>query len=169
MKEIELLEVQIEKLNNKDFDFKVWKQYSIMLLSRIFGDDDQKVKQISVLDIDYSSWSLRDASGRTSQIDTLKKIGKEILQVAIEELRSFGLPVRKSLNVSGISADEIILAMENELKISQLKELIHLINSEMTDDIKKIEIVKMLQGCSEQASVNILGSILTCIKPKGTS
>ena len=52
MKDINLLEEQIAKLTSKEFDFRAWKQYSIILLSRIFGDEDQKVKQISKLEID---------------------------------------------------------------------------------------------------------------------
>lgn len=159
MKEIDHLLEQIEKLNSKDFDLKVWKQYSMMLLPGIFGEDDQKVKDVAALEIDYSSWSLRDASGRNSQIDTLKKIGKEILPSAIEELESFGLPEKKSLNVQGIGLDEIVFALEGELKISQLRGLISLIQGDLNDDIKKTEIAKRLAGYGEQVAINVLASI----------
>ena len=161
MKEINLLEEQIAKLASKEFDFRAWKQYSIILLSRIFGDEDQKVKQISKLEIDYSSWSLRDASGKSSQIDTFKKLGKEILRAAIDELSSFGAPDKNPSSQINLSQQLILSALESELKISQLKELVLLINSELTIELKKIEISKKLAGYGNQANINILVNILT--------
>jgi hypothetical protein len=166
MKEIDLLEEHIAKLESKEFDFKVWKQYSIMLLSRIFGETEQRVKQISMLDIDYSSWSLRDATGRSSKIDTLKKLGKEILQSAIDELKSFGLPKNSEINPDLI-LKEIILALESELKISQLKELNSMINGDLNPDLKKSEIAKKLAGYGEQAIINILATLLSSNNLKG--
>ncbi len=123
MKEINLLEEQIAKLTSKEFDFRAWKQYSIILLSRIFGDEDQKVKQISKLEIDYSSWSLRDASGKSSQTDTIKKIGKEILQAAIDELSSFGVPDRNSSTQINLSQQIILSALESELTNITIKRI----------------------------------------------
>lgn len=163
MKEINLLEEQIAKLTSKEFDFRAWKQYSIILLSRIFGDEDQKVKQISKLDIDYSSWSLRDASGKSSQTDTIKKIGKEILQAAIDELSSFGVPDKNPSTQINLSQQVILSALESELKTSQLKELVLLINGELTMELKKAEISKKLAEYGNQAHINILVNILANI------
>ena len=39
MKEIKLLEQQLEKLQEKDFDLDAWKQYMVVLFARIFGEN----------------------------------------------------------------------------------------------------------------------------------
>ena len=161
MKEINLLEEHIAKLEGKDFDFKAWKQYSIFLLSRIFGDEDQKVKHIARLEMDYSSWSLRDTSGKSSQVDALKKLGKEILLSAIDELKSLGVTPKNNSTESVIDFQVIISALESELKIFQLKELLTLINSELTSESKKTEIAKKLAGYGDRSSINILSTILS--------
>jgi len=160
MKEIHILEEQIAKLENKEFDFRAWKQSAIIILSRIFGNDDQKVLQISKLEMDYSSWSLRDASGKTSQIETIKKLGKEILQTAISELKSYGLPALNSSNQTAQLSEVLVTSLESELKVSQFNELISVINSEHTVELKKAEILKKLGGYDHQTSLNILASIL---------
>jgi hypothetical protein len=166
MKEIELLEEQIAKLESKEFDFRAWKQYTIILLSRIFGDEDQKVKQINKLEMDYSSWSLRDASGRSSQADTIKKLGKEILLAAVDELKSFGIPAKNLSSESNSELDIIHSALENELKVAQLKELILLSNRDIPGEVKKNEITKKLAEYGDQVVRNILTRILANDKLK---
>ena len=54
MKEIKLLEEQIGKLESKNFDLEAWKQYTIVLLARIFGDNNQKIQQVEKIEYDYS-------------------------------------------------------------------------------------------------------------------
>ena len=65
-KEIQLLEQQIEKLDTKDFDLQAWKKYTIVILARIFGNKNEKIRLVEKLDYEFSSWSLRDASGNES-------------------------------------------------------------------------------------------------------
>ncbi|HNQ37909.1 MAG TPA: hypothetical protein PKJ58_08115, partial [Prolixibacteraceae bacterium] len=62
-KEIALLRDQIGKLSDPRFDLEAWKNQTIIFLERIFGKESSKVKLIRELHYDYSSWSLRDASG----------------------------------------------------------------------------------------------------------
>jgi hypothetical protein len=167
MKEIKLLEEQLSKLENKDFDFKSWKQYTIILLSKIFGNDNQKVKQIEKIEVDYSSWSLRDASGKSSHLETCKILGKEILLAAIDELKSFGLP-ETNLSSEGFLPVQIIAsALENALKVSQYKEMIATINSDNDIEIKKRDIEKLLTAYGGKTSVNILTDVLSNKELKG--
>jgi len=167
MKEIDLINEQIAKLSSKEFDFKAWKQYTILLLSRIFGEDDQKVNQIAKLELDYSSWSLRDASGRSSQTDTIKKLGKEILLAAVDEIQTFGIPDKKLSVEESFARIVIFSALENELKVSQLKELILVINRDDPEEVKKNEIIKKLEGFGDLVNRNILACILSSNKLKG--
>ena len=92
MKEIKLLEQQLEKLNDKDFDLDAWKQYMVVLLSRIFGDNSTKINQIEKIEYDFSSWALRDTTGKSEYMETCRKLGREVLQASIDELKTFGLP-----------------------------------------------------------------------------
>ncbi len=79
-KEIKLLERQIEKLSASDFDFEAWKKYSVIILSRIFGDNDEKIKQLKNIDFEFSSWSLRDASGNESYEEGSKRLATEVFK-----------------------------------------------------------------------------------------
>ncbi|MCF6342481.1 MAG: hypothetical protein L3J31_06720, partial [Bacteroidales bacterium] len=65
-KEIKLLEQQISRLSNTGFDLEAWKKYTIIVLARIFGSNDEKIRQVEQLESEFSSWSLRDASGNKS-------------------------------------------------------------------------------------------------------
>ena len=91
-KEIQLLEQQIDKLGSKDFDLSAWKKYTVIILARIFGEKNEKIRQIEKLEFEFSSWSLRDASGNESYEEGTKKLAREILQASIDELNLFGLP-----------------------------------------------------------------------------
>ncbi|OQX72447.1 MAG: hypothetical protein B6D64_15150, partial [Bacteroidetes bacterium 4484_276] len=98
-KQIELLQQQIDKLDSKDFDLEAWKNYTIVLLARLFGEDNQKIKQIEKLDYEYNSWSLRDTSGFTSYLQTCKELGRKILEASIIEIENFGIPKKTENDV----------------------------------------------------------------------
>ena len=86
---LKLLKQQQDKITASDFDLESWKKYSIVILSRIFGEESGKVKQIEKLEYEYSSWSLRDASGNESYEDGTKKLAVEIIQASIDEINAF--------------------------------------------------------------------------------
>jgi hypothetical protein len=85
-KNISLLRKRIEKLDDKEFDLEAWKEATMMVLGRIFGETDSSLKQIDNLKIDYSSWALRDATSKYNPAETCKKKGREILSSLIDEL-----------------------------------------------------------------------------------
>ncbi|NTV84376.1 MAG: hypothetical protein HGA23_08775, partial [Bacteroidales bacterium] len=62
-KEITLLRDLIDRLDIKPFDLQSWKTNSMMVLGRIFGETSRKVDLIRNIQPDFSSWSLRDATG----------------------------------------------------------------------------------------------------------
>ena len=84
--EIEILKKQINKLDSTDFDLEAWKTGAIILLERLFGQRNQKITQMEKIKYDQSSWALREAKGSKNMMETCKKQGKEILEIAIEEL-----------------------------------------------------------------------------------
>ena len=159
MKEIKLLEEQIKKLNSKDFDLDAWKQYTIILLGRIFGEGNQKIKEINKIDYDYSSWALRDTTGKTSYIDTCKKLGKEILEASIDELKAFGLP--KIADNKTIPVNTISEALEDELKVSQFRDIASIVNSEKEKQVKFRDLKKYLKRLDDESFRNIVLNILS--------
>ncbi|MEM6525860.1 MAG: hypothetical protein AAF693_18820 [Bacteroidota bacterium] len=90
-KYIKLIDNQIDKLSNEDFDLDAWKGSTKYVLTLIFGPKDAKVNEVENLKIDYSSWALRDSKSDYKPIETCKKKGKELLDIAKDELELFGV------------------------------------------------------------------------------
>lgn len=153
-KPIAVLKKQLAKLDNENFDLEAWKSSSLVFLSRLFGDKDTKVKQIQGLKIDYGSWTLRDASSSYNPVSSCKKQGREIIEAAINELETFGLP-GTSLDIS-----VIMQALENQLKVSQLKELTKVLTNNQSEEDKKKELIKMISSWGKGAPSHILSEIL---------
>ncbi len=157
-KEIKLLQQQIEKLSQKDFDLKAWKNYTTAIMGRIFGEDSQKIEQIRNIEYEHGSWSLRDTSG-DSAIEACKKLGREILEASIAELENFGAP-----KTGSESSDEILMiiseALQDELKGSQFKELKKYLGSSAKTEEKQKKIFEKLRSYGSETSNTILSHIL---------
>jgi hypothetical protein len=166
MKEIELLEEQIKKLENKDFDLDAWKQYTIVILARIFGDNNQKISQIEKIEYDYSSWSLRDTSGKSSYLETCKKLGREVLLASIDELKAFGPPSMNQSDEKHIPVDIISESMEDALRVSQFRELKKLVNSAKSKQEKMKALGELLKDLDKEAALDIILKILSNPKMK---
>ena len=159
MKEVELLQAQIDKLTAREFDLEAWKQYTVVLLSRIFGENNPKVRQIAKIEYDFSSWSLRDTTGKSAYMDTCKKLGREVLQASIDELNAFGLPEIEA-GPTMVPVEVIVQALEEELKISQFRKIRSVITSDLDLEIKKKELQALLKdldkGFSDHFFINLL-------------
>ena len=154
MKEIEILQSQISKLNDKTFDLDAWKINTINLLERFFGVNTTKIKQINELKYDFSSWSLRDTSGTQ---DSIKKKAKVIVNAAIFEIENFGLE-KRTAEKDDLS-DKILEVLSDELKGSQFKMLKEIIDTNKNSE-KKFEKLKDLL---EELQVDTKELILTNI------
>ena len=158
-KELQLLEQQIEKLNIKDFDLKTWKKYTVVILARIFGEKNEKINQIEKLEFEFNSWSLRDASGNESYEEGTKKLAREILQAAIDELKVFGLPELKEKDTDQTIQDFLNLLID-ELKGSQVKQLKTILNSRQNKEEKQRMIKEMLEDVGEYGAYGVLTAML---------
>jgi len=158
-KEIKLLEQQIEKLNSPDFDFEAWKKYSIIILSRIFGNNDEKIIQLNNIDFEFNSWSLRDASGNESYEEGSKKLATEVLKAAIDELNIYGMP-NLDMNRDTIT-NELLDIILDEFKGSQVKELSNILSSCDSITEKKRRIKEIIEEVGEHGSYDIITNILT--------
>ncbi len=157
--EIKLLEQQIARLNEKDFDLEAWKKYTIIVLARIFGSKDEKIRQVEQLESEFSSWSLRDASGNKSYEERTKKLAKEILTAAIDEIRVFGLS-ESGMDKQDQNLEDILNIMLDELKGSQVKQLKQILSSRESKAEKQRKIKELLEEMGEKGANAVLTSIL---------
>ena len=157
-KSIEVLQSQIDKLGEKEFDLNAWKNFTILLLERIFGSKTQKIELIKKIKYDQGSWVLRDETGYTNSIDACKKLGREVLEEAIVELETFGLPQESS---DTIPFETILKALKDELTGSQFREIRSAVRDKgAIKDRKKILLTK-LQGYGSDAAWAIVANILS--------
>jgi hypothetical protein len=158
--EIKMLQKQVSKLESDDFDLEAWKTGAIIILERIFGSGNQKIAQLEKIKYDQSSWALREAKGSKNLMETCKKQGKEILEIAIDELRHFGLPEEVADAQAAPFKSVIVQALENELKISQYREVVRIIDSDKKLVEKQKELLDTLHNYGHDVAENILSSIL---------
>ena len=141
-----------KKLDGNEFDLEAWKGSAISLLTRIYGEKDQKVERISKMTIDYSSWALRDSKSTYNPLESCKKQGREIMEMCLDEIKNFGapgLPISQTIN-------SIKNTLEDELKVSQFKGLKKaLSNPQPTEGL-----IKEISKWDELTSNRILASVL---------
>ncbi len=155
---VKVLKDQIEKLEAKDFDLNAWKNFTILLLERIFGKNTKKIEAIQKIKYDQGSWVLRDETGYTNSIEACKKLGREVLEESIIELQTFGLPEESP---DTIPFETILNAMKDELTGSQFREIKNaVVEKGAIKDRKKILITK-LQGFGSDAAWAIVANILS--------
>ena len=158
--EIKILQKQVSKLGAEDFDLEAWKAGAIILLERVFGPGNQKINQLEKIKYDQSSWALREAKGSSNMMDTCKKRGREILEIAMDELDHFGLPEEVAEAQAAPFKTVIIQALENELKMSQYREIVRIIGSDKKLADKQKELIDTLNNCGHDVAENILSAIL---------
>ncbi len=151
-KEIALLKKQTERLTEKSFDLDAWKNQALLFLNRIFGADHPVVKMISDLKYDYSSWHLRDATGNEKSDDPVKMQAREIMDAAILELETLGIPGKTE------QTSAIWTILEDELTGKQIKELKEIMSENMPDRASKIS--EKLNALNKENLINILSRIM---------
>lgn len=141
-KQIEILQNQVTKIDEKDFDLDAWKSETCAFLGRIFGDNYQGIQAIERIKNRSVSWRNGNTSSRSDKTASFKKQSKDILNACITELQIFGQPEQKDAKNSGININLtqnqnqtvninlLISALEDELTVSQLREVNDLMKTE---------------------------------------
>lgn len=158
--EVEILKKQIKKLDAEDFDLEAWKTGAIILVERLFGPGNQKIAQLDKIKYDQSSWALREAKGSKNMMETCKKQGREILDIAIDELVHFGLPEEIEDAQAAPFKAAIVQSLEGELKIAQYREIVRIIDSDKKVPEKRKELIDTLNSYGHDLAENILASVL---------
>lgn len=157
---IKMLQEQIDKLEQKDFDLKSWKIYTNSILERIFGEGNRKIRQIEELRYDFGSWSLRDASGAKKNKDTVRSMAREILEAAISELHNFGLPEQEGSTEEEADFSFVHEALQDELKGSQYKAIRNILEANVSEEEKRSDLKEVLKSLEHDALLNILTEII---------
>ena len=158
-KYIELLKHQIDKLDEEPFDLEAWKSATIIMIGRIFGDASTKISEIEKVRFDYGSWSLRDASGSSDQMDSCKNQGKGILEACITELEIIG--VEEVGQEAATQESAISESIEEELKMSEYKELVKILKTKSNREDKKQMLVRKLQSFDTLVCPKIIANLMT--------
>lgn len=161
-KYIALLQKQIDRLDEDDFDLEAWKSGAIVLLSRVFGDASSKIVQIEKIKFDFGSWSLRDSSGSRDQMESCKKRCRGILEASITELEVLGSEEEAQVALTKKGAEALVIdALEQELKISQLKQLVKILRTKSSRDEKERMLFTVLMGFDPEIASKIVARIMT--------
>lgn len=170
-KQIDLINKQIEKLSLSDFDLSAWKSGSILILDRIFGNDFQGIKAIEKINYKSGGLSIGSSSSSWNNMDSCKKQGKEIMQTCITELETFGEREKPKNNNSGININLtqnqsvninlLVSALEDELTVSQMREVNEIMQSTDDSKNKKAKILDKIKNFGSDVASNILANILT--------
>ena len=154
-KYISILKIQLQKLDEKDFDFEAWKMATVIVLNRIFGPRDVKIRQLENIRVEYgSSWSMRAVSGSFDPVLSARKQGGEIVRVAIEELELYGEEV---ISPCGELVDE---SLSKVLKVDEYRKLEKML--EDTDEMTRSEsLTKFFGKLSKDELVMVLTRIVS--------
>ena len=87
-------------------------------------------------------------------------MGEEVLRAAIEELEFFGVPEEMVKKQQAPLKKVVFGALEEELKIAQLRALSALLKSDLKPDEMKKQIIEKLNDFNHDIIPNILASIL---------
>lgn len=134
---IELLKKRIDRLAEKDFDLEVWKSGTTILLSLIFGKGNSYSKEIEDLKVDYSSWSLRDATSDYNPKETCKRCGREILELAIVEFKLSKNKEKSIQSITGLLQDKSG-KLEEAITNKDEQAILNLLNKENKDHLIRL-------------------------------
>lgn len=138
---MQLIQRQIDKLKQDDFDLDAWKAGTTTILQRVLGESTPHIKQIDSLKIDYSSWALRDSNSSYNPIETCKKKGKAILESAMEEIEIFGAEEKEK--------ETAFSKLSEILKKEEIKSLQEGDRSKVLTGMKKEKLIKMIDQLLE--------------------
>lgn len=172
-KQIELLKKQVSKLDDKGFDLDAWKSSTIVILGRIFGETYQGIKEIEKIKFTGGSLTTGKTSFFYNNMTSCQKQCKDTLEACITELETFGQPEQKKTDNSGININLtqnqnqtviislLISALEDELTVSQLREVNDLMKVDEPKSEKKRKIIEKIKSFGSDVASNTLANILT--------
>ena len=134
----------LKAIDQRNFDLDVWKIKALLVIKKVFGESDEKLKMIEALHYDYSSWSLRDQSG-SKKSDTIKEEARGIIEAAILEI---------SLEEK---SNSVMDALKQEITGAQTDHLQQLIQQ---PDVTEKDVVEFIQQISSEIKDRVLARLV---------
>lgn len=134
----------LETIDQRKFDFDVWKIKASLVIKKLFGESDDKLKLLDALHYDYSSWTLRDQSG-SKKADAVKEQARGIIEAAILEI---------SLDSE---VNPAIEALKKELTGAQMEKLQQLIQQ---SDVEEKDVVELMNQISPEIKDRVLARLV---------
>jgi hypothetical protein len=171
------IEFRLEKLDDvrSTEQFIIWQRSTSNTLLNIYGESDKRVKtfdEIRSINVYFDS--------RIERLEKAIEESREILKNLIQDLMDFGIPKKngnskndsqiqltvnqnnnqtQSTNIE-IQFDFIVDILKDELKGSQLKEILAILNSSENNIQKKERLVDKIKSFGSDVASNILGNLL---------
>jgi hypothetical protein len=101
---------------------------------------------------------LRDETGYANSMEVCKKLGREILEEAILELETFGVP---EISTDQVDIQVIMAALEDELTGTQIREIKKALTEEKKIEDKKKILITKLKSYGPDTVYAIVANILT--------
>ena len=122
-KALQLIDKHINKLDLEPFDLEAWKSGAQSLLEMLFGAQHTSIGQIKALKVDYSSWALRDATAKYNPVATCKRMGRELLENAKDEIELYGLTRNDPSDSKPDPSSTLSLTIGEKKKLSKAMEI----------------------------------------------
>ena len=144
------LKERSEKLDQKPFDWVAWKRGTLLVLQNLFGTDSAYYKQLAETDYEYSSWSLRDASGSS---DPVKSSCLDLLDICRTDLMSH--------QESPVSTKEKMAKLLSQyLTDSQISKIMEVTQSEILLFQKNEKIGEIITTNSPELNTRVLVELI---------
>ena len=135
-----------DKLDQKPFDWVAWKRGTLLVLENIFGIESAYYKQLAETDYEFSSWSLRDASGSS---DPVKSSCLDLLDICRTDLMS-----HKEGSIS--TKEKMAKLLIQYLTDSQISKIMEVLQSELPPYQKNEQIGEILKSFSPELTSKVL-------------
>ena len=172
---LELEKIGTNPETQKEYSFGVvaWKSSTISILERIYGKDSKKLELIGNIVLDRT-YSLNGPD--RYNIESVKDIGRSIIEACIAELEILGLPVNmydgidKGINLmvvqslsnqQTIKLELLVSIMREELTGKQLDEVQEILNEITDSDTKKKKIFEKVKTFGLETLSNIITGIIS--------
>lgn len=139
-----------DKLDQKPFDWVAWKRGTLLVLQNLFGNESTYYKQLAATDYEYSSWSLRDASGSS---DPVKSSCLDLLDICRTDIMSHQ---ESTLGTK----EKMAKLLRQYLTDSQISKILEVTRSEIPPYQKNEQISEILKTLSPDLSTKVLIDLL---------
>lgn len=150
---IALLQDRKARLGHKPFDWNAWKKGTLLVLNSLFGEESYYFRELSAIDYQYSSWSLRDTSGSG---DPVKASCAELLDICMVEVQ------HQQPNLAS-TRQLLETVLKKYLSQSLLEQIRETLGKDVPPFEKEEQVVNLIQQTDSRTVHKILAELITSL------